>query len=65
MAGWAIFAAGLIFETVADIQKTRFRNNPDNKGRFICTGEDCEKCEEGEDCEECEECEELVLYGCN
>lgn len=38
VAGWAIFAAGLIFETVADIQKTRFRNNPDNKGRFICTG---------------------------
>lgn len=38
VAGWAIFAAGLIFETVADIQKTRFRNTPANKGRFISTG---------------------------
>lgn len=38
LIGWAIFAFGLIFETIADYQKTVFRNNPANKGKFITSG---------------------------
>ncbi|XP_037079538.1 uncharacterized protein LOC119100562 [Pollicipes pollicipes] len=36
--GWAMWAVGFVFEVVADYQKTVFRNNPANKGRFITTG---------------------------
>ena len=36
--GWVLFLFGLVFETVSDYQKTVFRNNPANKGRFITTG---------------------------
>eukprot|EP00397_Hematodinium_sp_SG-2012_P047652 GEMP01054287.1.p1 GENE.GEMP01054287.1~~GEMP01054287.1.p1 ORF type:complete len:287 (+),score=1.61 GEMP01054287.1:55-861(+) len=38
LAGWVIFAFGLIFETVADYQKTVFRNMPENKDKYITTG---------------------------
>jgi len=36
--GWVLFLFGLVFETVSDYQKTVFRNDPANKGRFITTG---------------------------
>ena len=36
--GWVVFLFGLVFETVADYQKTMFRNDPSNKGRFISSG---------------------------
>ena len=36
--GWVLFVFGIVFETVSDYQKTVFRNNPANKGRFITTG---------------------------
>eukprot|EP00116_Pleurobrachia_bachei_P011570 sb/3471832/ len=36
--GWVIYLFGLGFETLADYQKTVFRGNPLNKGRFITTG---------------------------
>lgn len=37
-AGWAIYAFGLIFETVADYQKTAFRSKPENKDKYITSG---------------------------
>jgi steroid 5-alpha reductase family enzyme len=37
-AGTAIFAFGLLVETVADQQKFAFRNKPSNKGAFIQQG---------------------------
>lgn len=37
-AGLLIWAAGLIIESLADAQKYRFNNNPENKGKFIDTG---------------------------
>jgi len=36
--GWGIWTVGFIFEVVADTQKTFFRNDPLNKGKFISTG---------------------------
>ncbi len=36
--GIALWATGLIIETVSDQQKYTFKNNPDNRGRFISTG---------------------------
>ncbi|MBU2101311.1 DUF1295 domain-containing protein [Patescibacteria group bacterium] len=36
--GLGIWAVGLIVETVADIQKYRFINNPSNKGKWIGSG---------------------------
>jgi steroid 5-alpha reductase family enzyme len=36
--GLLVWAPGLTIETVADIQKTRFKADPANKGRFINTG---------------------------
>ncbi|CAN0240934.1 unnamed protein product, partial [Laminaria digitata] len=39
--GWAcagLFAAGLAVETVADYQKFKFKNDPENKGKFVDTG---------------------------
>lgn len=37
-AGAVIFALGLVFETVADQQLTRFRSNPDNANKVLDTG---------------------------
>lgn len=36
--GWSLWLIGFITEVVADYQKTVFRNNPANQGRFISTG---------------------------
>lgn len=36
--GWGIWAAGFLIEVVADMQKSIFRSNPLNKGRFIQSG---------------------------
>ena len=38
IAGIAIWTSGMLIEGVADWQKSRFKNNPDNEGRFIQTG---------------------------
>jgi steroid 5-alpha reductase family enzyme len=41
MAAWvglAVWAVGFGVEVVADLQKSRFRSDPANKGRFISTG---------------------------
>jgi steroid 5-alpha reductase family enzyme len=35
IVGIAVWAAGMLIETVADRQKSRFRANPDNAGKFI------------------------------
>ena len=37
-AGIAVWAAGMLIEIAADRQKSRFKNDPDNEGRFIDTG---------------------------
>jgi steroid 5-alpha reductase family enzyme len=37
-AGTAVWSGGFIIETVADIQKYRFRNNPANTGKWISHG---------------------------
>ena len=36
--GIIIFISGLLIEIIADFQKTRFRNQPENKGHFISSG---------------------------
>lgn len=36
--GWSVWAVGFLFEVVADMQKSIFRSNPDNKGKFIQSG---------------------------
>lgn len=36
--GWALWAIGMFFEVTADLQKTMFRNKPENKGKFIRSG---------------------------
>lgn len=36
--GWSIWFAGFAIEVIADHQKTSFRANPDNSGRFITSG---------------------------
>lgn len=36
--GLAVWILGITVEIIADVQKTRFKNNPDNQGRFISTG---------------------------
>ena len=38
IAGLLIWGFGFAFEVIADLQKSRFRANPDNKGEFIQTG---------------------------
>jgi len=38
VAGGLVWAAGLVIETVADLQKYRFRNREENRGRWIQTG---------------------------
>lgn len=36
--GSGIWLAGFTLESVADFQKSRFRSNPENKGKFIASG---------------------------
>ena len=36
--GWFLWAVGMAFEVVADMQKSQFRAQPDNRGQFIRTG---------------------------
>jgi steroid 5-alpha reductase family enzyme len=36
--GWTIWIVGFIFEVVADYQKSQFRSDPANAGKFINTG---------------------------
>ncbi len=36
--GVMVWAAGMIIETIADVQKFTFKNNPANKGKWIMTG---------------------------
>eukprot|EP00088_Acartia_fossae_P011112 TRINITY_DN15575_c0_g1_i1.p1 TRINITY_DN15575_c0_g1~~TRINITY_DN15575_c0_g1_i1.p1 ORF type:complete len:194 (-),score=25.80 TRINITY_DN15575_c0_g1_i1:177-758(-) len=36
--GWGIWAGGFLIEVIADAQKTYFRNDPANKGKFITSG---------------------------
>jgi len=38
VAGWSIFALGFLIETIADVQKTVWRSNPMNKGKWINKG---------------------------
>ena len=38
VVGFLIWAIGFIFEVVADTQKSRFKADPKNKGKFIQTG---------------------------
>ena len=38
MVGAAVWAAGMLIEVTADRQKSRFRADPANQGRFITTG---------------------------
>jgi steroid 5-alpha reductase family enzyme len=38
LVGLAVWAAGIGIEAVADSQKSRFRSDPGNKGRFIASG---------------------------
>ena len=38
MIGFLIWGFGFVFEVVADAQKSRFRAEPQNKGKFIDTG---------------------------
>ncbi|ELT87489.1 hypothetical protein CAPTEDRAFT_113160 [Capitella teleta] len=37
-AGWTLWAIGFVFEALADHQKSVFRANPENAGRFIQSG---------------------------
>ncbi|XP_072022755.1 uncharacterized protein [Amphiura filiformis] len=37
-AGWGLWTAGFLLEAVADYQKTVFKADPDNAGKFISTG---------------------------
>ena len=36
--GLAVWSIGMLIEVIADRQKSQFRNNPDNKGKFINVG---------------------------
>ena len=38
VAGFLLWAAGFAVEVIADRQKSRFRTNPEHRGRFISTG---------------------------
>ena len=38
VVGLLVWMAGFLFEVVADRQKTQFRKNPENRGKFIRTG---------------------------
>ncbi|PVD30676.1 hypothetical protein C0Q70_09950 [Pomacea canaliculata] len=36
--GWSLWAIGFLFEALADYQKSQFRADPANAGKFICHG---------------------------
>ncbi|XP_064647603.1 uncharacterized protein LOC135500230 [Lineus longissimus] len=36
--GWSMWLIGFLIEVIADYQKSAFRNNPDNEGKFIQNG---------------------------
>ena len=36
--GWVLFASGTLIQIVADVQKYRFRGNPENRGMFCTVG---------------------------
>jgi len=36
--GWGIWVSGFVIEVVADMHKSIFKSNPDNKGKFIQSG---------------------------
>merc|ERR1712066_182859 len=36
--GWSIWAIGMLFEVIADYQKSVFKNDPKNEGKFITSG---------------------------
>ncbi|KAL4222134.1 hypothetical protein ACF0H5_018174 [Mactra antiquata] len=36
--GWTLWAIGFLFEVIADYQKSAFKGNPDNAGKFIKSG---------------------------
>lgn len=38
LVGFLVWGLGFAFEVIADLQKSRFRANPENKGKFIQTG---------------------------
>jgi steroid 5-alpha reductase family enzyme len=38
LLGWALWVVGFTIEALADHQKTVFRSDPSNAGRFITTG---------------------------
>ncbi len=38
LVGFAVWIFGLGFEVIADVQKSAFRENPENKGKFIQSG---------------------------
>jgi len=38
VVGWCVFAFGFIFEVTADVQKTKWRAKPENKGMWIDVG---------------------------
>jgi steroid 5-alpha reductase family enzyme len=38
LVGFLVWASGFFMEVVADLQKSRFRADPENKGKFIHTG---------------------------
>lgn len=38
VVGTVLWIIGFVCETTADLQKTAFKNKPENKGRFINTG---------------------------
>ncbi|WAQ95096.1 hypothetical protein MAR_007567, partial [Mya arenaria] len=37
-AGWGLWTLGFLFESIADYQKSAFKANPDNAGKFITSG---------------------------
>jgi steroid 5-alpha reductase family enzyme len=36
--GWSLWIIGMAFEGIADLQKSMFRNDPKNEGKFITSG---------------------------
>ena len=38
VVGWSMWVIGFLIESTADAQKSAFKNNPRNKGKFIDTG---------------------------
>ena len=38
LVGFVVWAVGFFFELLADVQKSAFKANPENKGKFIQTG---------------------------